>query len=1204
MKKKKLLKSFICLSVFSSIMIGQLNSFNIVYATNNTVDASVNIGQESFNVDSLTLQPGETTSSVNLNWYAPEGTTNVKLKFGDKIIEVKPENLTSPTKLDNNKYKDIGKMVCKATISDLQPQTTYEYSITYDDVIWSNTYEYTTPSDKEFTFGFISDPQIKENGETNLGGWNPSDETNQTGWAKMMEVLSKNNVNLVVSAGDQVEDQSWGKTSEYEAFFEPEEMTSIPFAPAVGNHDRHYMFRDHFNLPNQMDDLTEVKTTFRGQNSGSSQSHGNYIKATDDEKANQSDSNGVKPNEEGYYDFEERRIMETEGNYYYLYNNVLFITLNTGAYPGGNDEENKNNSVSAQADNKEAEEIVNNFRKTLDSAINKYQGEYQWIIVSHHKSTQTVAKHAADSDIENYVDAGFEKLMDEYDVDFVLGGHDHVYSRSYVLKDGERNSERLDNINDPDGTIYLTANCSSDMQYYDVHTKLDKNDNEDYPVLANGERGSEAYLKGEALPIGNQEWNQEYSPSYALFNVKDNTISVKVYNLNGDSNNPESKQIDSFTVTKNSDGGMKINGFVNDIASLELQQSAVYDSGEVDKDSGVIEGIAYNKQTGWAYSINGKSDVLTAIAIKDLENKDNIDLLDGNYIDIKSLVEENTEKFQYGYMTSVAVSNDGETLAVSIEDEYYDKNGRVGIFDCNEDGTIQLKKVVEVGVQPTNIVYTIDDKQILIANEGETREGYGSGLVDPKGSISIITLSDYKVNTVDFTSFDEKRDELVQSGVIIKKNTAPSVDFEPQYIAVSDTKAYITLQEANAIAVLDLKAQEIIDIYSAGYEDYSEVPIDIDKNDKGYNSKTYESLKGIRMPNGISVKTINGVDYIVTANEGESRIFGNYTNEDERDFGKNETSPTGKITSENSGLIDKVVFFDVRDYDGLNSENDYLFGGRSMTIFKVDDESLKEVYTSNDDFEAIVAKYLGNSSESNIIDNISGKKGSEAKSITTGTVNNNDYAFVGLEKVGGVIVYDITEPEKSHFVNYINSRNFSNDIEDDILPKGLVFIESDGKIPARLVSAYEESDRVGVYDINYEEKEVVPDSDESTNTKPETTPDLGEEVRPNPEEVPTIEVVPTPGVEYEKYIEGNYSEIYDNKDVSASNNTSTEEVSESDNLDGNKDQTEESSENNSNKKNSSKKTNVGDIVSIKVITGVSIFGAILTYLYLRKRNII
>ena len=278
---------------------------------------------------------------------------------------------------------------------------------------------------------------------------------------------------------------------------------SLLYAPAVGNHDRHYMFDDHFNLPNEMSvdgnaaSLNQVKTTFRGQNSGTSQSHGNYIQATADEIAQSAESNGVTPNKDRQYDFVERREMETKGNYYYLYNNVLFVTLNTGAYPGGNDNENAGNVnvPSASKDNSEAEAIVSNFRTTLNAATAEYSGQYQWLVVTHHKSTQTVAKHAADSDIENYVDAGFEQVMDEFDVDFVLGGHDHVYSRSYVLKNGQRNAERLDDFHDPDGVIYLTGNCCSDMQYYTPFEKVDKTNNADYPVLANDKTGSEALLR-------------------------------------------------------------------------------------------------------------------------------------------------------------------------------------------------------------------------------------------------------------------------------------------------------------------------------------------------------------------------------------------------------------------------------------------------------------------------------------------------------------------------------------------------------------------------------------------------------------------------------------------------------------------------------------------------------------------------------------
>ena len=251
-------------------------------------------------VEYLTLQPGETSASVNLNWYAPDGTEQAMVKFGDITAEAAVSELTAPTKLDTGKYTDFGKMVCKATVEGLAPGTSYTYQISYDNgQTWSETHTYTTAAADEFSFGFTSDPQIKESGETNNGGWNPSDGTNQTGWATMMEKLAAEGVSLVVSAGDQVEDQSWGKSSEYAAFFAPEEMASIAYAPAVGNHDRHYMFEDHFNLPNEMsvagvDEngvLEQVKTTFRGQNNGTSQSHGNYIQATPEEIANASESN-------------------------------------------------------------------------------------------------------------------------------------------------------------------------------------------------------------------------------------------------------------------------------------------------------------------------------------------------------------------------------------------------------------------------------------------------------------------------------------------------------------------------------------------------------------------------------------------------------------------------------------------------------------------------------------------------------------------------------------------------------------------------------------------------------------------------------------------------------------------------------------------------------------------------------------------------
>lgn len=1034
-------------------------------------------------VEYLTIQPGVTTASINLNWYAPDGTETAMVRFGDITAQASVSELTAPTKLDTGKYTDTGKMVCKATVEGLTPDTAYTYQISYDGgQTWSQEYTYTTAKADEFSFAFTSDPQIKESQETDEGGWNPSDGTNQTGWAAMMEKLAGEGVNLVVSAGDQVEDQSWGKSSEYAAFFAPEEMTSIAYAPAVGNHDRHYMFADHFNLPNEMtvegvDEngvLEQVRTTFRGQNNGTSQSHGNYIQATADEIANNSESNGVTPNADGQYDFTERREMETKGNYYYLYNNVLFVTLNTGAYPGGNDEENADNAnvPSAAKDNSEAETIVENFRTTMNAATSEYAGQYNWLIVTHHKSTQTVAKHAADSDIENYVDAGFEQVMDEFDVDFVLGGHDHVYSRSYVLKGGERNAERLDTFNDPDGTIYLTGNCCSDMQYYTPFAEVDKENNADFPRLANGETGSQAYLAGN-LPYGNQEWNQEYSPSYAVFDVTDDKISVNVYNLAGDSSTPDSELIDSFSVTKNADGGAKTTGEENGNASLDLTQEARYDAGMTNADGGVMEIVDYNTVTGWAYAVNGQTGNLTAIAVKDMADSENVDLLDGNDIDVKSIVEANCEGFTYGDMTSVAVSADGTKLAAAVQAEGYADNGRVAVFTCNADGTLIFEQAYETGVQPDMVTFTPDDSRILTANEGEPREGYADGAVDPAGSVTVITVADGTAVNVDFTAYDsnEERQKLIDAGIVMKKDTVPSEDLEPEYIAAGNDTAYITLQEANAIAVIDLDSLKVAGIYSAGYEDYSTTAVDIDKKDEAYNSAVYESLRGIRMPDGVALYSVDGVDYIVTANEGDSREWGDYLNEDERDFGDGQTSPSGKITAENSGLTGKVVFFDSSDYDGLDSGLDYVFGGRSFTVFRADKSGLTEIYDSGSDFEAKTAEYIPEnfncSNDDKSLDDRSGKKGPESESITVGTVGERTYAFIGLERVGGVMVYDITDPAETVYVNYINSRDFSEDIAGDDSPEGLCFIpaadSADGN--AYLLAACEVSGTVAAYEL-------------------------------------------------------------------------------------------------------------------------------------------
>lgn len=527
-------------------------------------------------------------------------------------------------------------------------------------------------------------------------------------------------------------------------------------------------------------------------------------------------------------------------------------------------------------------------------------------------------------------------------------------------------------------------------------------------------------------------------------------------------------------------------GMENGSASLDLTKIAGYSAGQFDVDGGVMEIVAYNRENGCAYAVNGKSGKLAVIPMSELKNTGVVSALPGTTFDIRSAVEAMSVGFAYGDMTSVAVSPDGKTLAAALQAEGYADPGRVALFSCGKDGSLTLDKVVTVGVQPDMVTFA-DQNTVLTADEGEPRQGYGSDAADPKGSVSVVDVTAGTADVVDFTSFDDQRDSLVSAGIVLKQNTAPSVDLEPEYIAAAGGRAYVTLQEANAIAVLDIVDKTFTGIYSAGFEDHSVTPVDIDKKDEQYAPKTYESLMGIRMPDGIAAFEQNGKTYLLTANEGDSREWGDYLNEDERNFGKGKTSPTGAITAENSGLTGKVVFFDASGYDGLNSQKDYLFGGRSFTLYEVSASGLQEVYTSGSDFERLTAQYLPdffNTSNDNAVqDDRSGKKGPEAESVTVGQVNGKTYAFVALERTGGVMVYDVTDPTHVSYVNYLNSRDFTSTVPGsevyddgeldkwvtggDVAPEGLAFVPASASNTGKplLLAACEVSGTVAVYEL-------------------------------------------------------------------------------------------------------------------------------------------
>lgn len=497
--------------------------------------------------------------------------------------------------------------------------------------------------------------------------------------------------------------------------------------------------------------------------------------------------------------------------------------------------------------------------------------------------------------------------------------------------------------------------------------------------------------------------------------------------------------------------------------------------GTMNADGGALEIVEYNEANGYAYAVSGVDGSIIAVKTDVIPEGAKVADLTGSKTDVSKLVKDGLEGFTYGDLTSISVSPDGTKLAAAIQHEGYATKGAVAIFECNADGSLANPKLVSVGVQPDMLTYTPDGSKILVANEGEPREAYTTDSVDPKGSVSIIDTMTNVATEADFTEYDAaaKRAELVADGIVLKKDAAPSVDLEPEYIATNNAQAYVTLQEANAVAVLDLTSGKFTSVNSLGTVDYSKVEIDLNKDDKKYEAANYEDVLGLRMPDGIATYDVGGKSYILTANEGDSREWGT---EGEADYYCNETS--AKLTSTKGVETGKkVTYLDSTLCDGLEDGKTYLYGARSYSVFEVTKDGLSFVYDSGSDFESLTAKFLPdnfNASNDDIaIDDRSNKKGPEAESVVVGTIGEHTFAFIGLERIGGVMVYDITDPTKPEFSNYMNSRDFSDAIKGDVSPEGLCFVAATGSSKPKLLTACEVSGTLAVYELTDSQDDVA-----------------------------------------------------------------------------------------------------------------------------------
>lgn len=473
-------------------------------------------------------------------------------------------------------------------------------------------------------------------------------------------------------------------------------------------------------------------------------------------------------------------------------------------------------------------------------------------------------------------------------------------------------------------------------------------------------------------------------------------------------------------------------------------------------DQGAAEIVAYSSKNKRMYVTNNVTNSIHVVNITDPSSPVLFDT-----ISLKPFGSD---------VTSVACNGDyiGATV---IDSTGKLANGKVVFFNAK---TLAFVSQVKVGPNPDMLIFTKDGKKVLVANEGEPLDY----VIDPEGSVSIIditngigALTNANVIKAGFTAFNNVAidPKIKITGKLVDSATKSSIvrsstvaeDLEPEYIAVSDDSktAWVTCQENNCIGVLNLDSNKFTKLIPLGFKNHNIVGQGLDYTNQG-STISIDTVKvfGMYQPDQIYSYNVGGTTYYITANEGDVRAdWGNVNNEEQDIRNSSIKLDTAKfglssvtLLKNNNGRGRLKISSKYGDFNN-DGKFDSLFsyGARSFSIWNGTTGAL--VYDSKNEFETITAsKYptiFNASHTNNTKKNRSDDKGPEPECITIGKILDSTYAFIGLERIGGVMIYNITDPNNARYVNYINTRNAlvspstaNLSSVGDLGPEGLVFI--------------------------------------------------------------------------------------------------------------------------------------------------------------------
>lgn len=530
--------------------------------------------------------------------------------------------------------------------------------------------------------------------------------------------------------------------------------------------------------------------------------------------------------------------------------------------------------------------------------------------------------------------------------------------------------------------------------------------------------------------------------------------------------------------------------------------------------------VDYHTDTQTAYVVDGAQNRIDIIKLSNLPKAALQNPLTANTLKATHLNLPETVTVSGNVTLSLATANSlaiyGDWLAVAVANANKQDNGVVIFYKISQDKPV-LFKAVEVGALPDMVTFTPDGKKVLVANEGEPTPDYK---YDPVGSIGVIKMDNNgpadTAMLMMFDKFEVQKSELQSKGFKFAspKGHTLAQDIEPEYITVTEDShfAWVSLQENNALAKIDLVNNEIVAIHPLGLKDFGQEKngIDASDKDKKINIRSWEGVYGLYQPDTIHGYSVNGQHFTVTANEGDSRDWwftakdekacldagGQTFDEEDGCLAYSEETRASKLTLADShpqrehldkkelGRLKVTTAMGDDDGDG-KYEKMVTFGGRSFSIWN---DSGELVFDSGNQFaKTIVERFpdgFNTNETENKKDNRSDDKGSEPEALSIGTIGDKTYAFIGLERMGGIMIYDITNPKSPNFVDYVLNRDLSVDFEiddsttpvtlngdyikaGDLAPEGMRFIEAKDSPTNKslLLVANEVSGTVTVYQI-------------------------------------------------------------------------------------------------------------------------------------------